>query len=69
MQAHQVPPRLRPIRSKPFTSKPVTSKQWLGAVVLAFFLILHIVAIAILRGADTPDRAGASPVATLQTTD
>ncbi|MGJ4889194.1 hypothetical protein ACQR1Y_13415 [Bradyrhizobium sp. HKCCYLRH3099] len=74
MHAHQVPPRLapitsQPVTSKPFTSKPFVSKECLGAVVLAFFLILHIVAIAILRKADTPDRVEASPVTTFQTTD
>ncbi|WP_035640820.1 hypothetical protein [Bradyrhizobium sp. ORS 375] len=46
--------------------KPITLKPAFGAVVLVAFLILHIVAIAILRGTDTPDGTQTKPVSMLR---
>ncbi|NPU68363.1 hypothetical protein HL667_25410 [Bradyrhizobium sp. 83012] len=59
MQAHQ----------ESTQRKPITLKPALGAAVLVGFLVLHVVAIAILRGADTPDGAPTKPMATLQSID
>jgi hypothetical protein len=64
MPANQDPPR-----PKPITSKPITPRPALGAGVLVIFLLLHIVAVALLRGAGTQDGAQATPVSTLQSTD
>ncbi|CCD83827.1 conserved protein of unknown function; putative membrane protein [Bradyrhizobium sp. ORS 285] len=53
----------------PMQRKPVTPRPVLATAVLVTFLILHIVAVAILRGADTRDGAPPKPVATLQSFD
>ncbi|BAM88966.1 hypothetical protein S58_29650 [Bradyrhizobium oligotrophicum S58] len=57
MQAHEIPPRRKP---------SITSQAALAAGILAVFLLLHVLAGAILQRTATTDGAQAKPASTLQ---
>ncbi|UFZ04874.1 hypothetical protein LQG66_00695 [Bradyrhizobium ontarionense] len=57
MQANEVPPRRK---------LSITPQAVLAAGVVVMFLLLHLVAGAILQGAATRDGSPATPVSTLQ---